>query len=167
MTPNAKIQEVRDPQLPRIDICEYNGKIKNAVGKVSDEQKTRLFDYLCRLTYSNALLVVDSADHLDAHFGDLWEVWLLKADVSEDLDHSLPHTDSGVLSKENTLDAVNSDAYVQQLVFRLFGKTSKLAHGTVAAWLEQLPYNLGRIASSLSYDGHRGTVVRLVRMYGL
>lgn len=48
-------------------------------------------------THLDALLVVDPADHLDTHLSDLVESGLLQTDVSQDLDHPLPHTDTRVL----------------------------------------------------------------------
>ena len=44
----------------------------------------------------DALLVIDAANHLDAHLRDLLEIGLLDADVAEDLDDALAHADAGV-----------------------------------------------------------------------
>ena len=51
-------------------------------------------------THLDALLVVNPADHLDTHLSDLVEGGLLQTDVSKDLNHPLPHTDTRILEKE-------------------------------------------------------------------
>lgn len=55
---------------------------------------------VCEDTHLNALLVIDPANHLHTHLGDLAECRLLQADVSQDLDDSLPHADACVLGRE-------------------------------------------------------------------
>lgn len=51
-------------------------------------------------THLYPLLVVDPSDHLDTHLCDFVEVRLLQADISQDLDDPLPHTDACVLCDE-------------------------------------------------------------------
>ena len=47
--------------------------------------------------FAYALLIVDASDHLDADLGNAWVVRELEADVLQDLDHALTHTDTRVL----------------------------------------------------------------------
>lgn len=59
-------------------------------------------------SYLDAFFIIDSADHLDTHLSNLAEGWLLQADVSEDLDHSLSDTDTSILHTKtlNIIDMI-------------------------------------------------------------
>jgi len=49
---------------------------------------------------SNALLVVDSPNHLDADFGDFVVAGVTQAYVFQNFDHSFSNADSGILEKK-------------------------------------------------------------------
>lgn len=51
-------------------------------------------------TNLDPLFVVDPADHLDAHLCDLVEVRLLQANIPQDLNDPLPHTNTCVLWRD-------------------------------------------------------------------
>lgn len=51
-------------------------------------------------TNLDPLLVIDPSDHLHTHLSDLVEVWLLQADIPQDLNDSLPHAYTRVLFKD-------------------------------------------------------------------
>lgn len=51
-------------------------------------------------TNLDPLFIVDPSDHLDTHLSDLVEVRLLQANIPQDLNDPLPHTNTCVLCKD-------------------------------------------------------------------
>lgn len=49
----------------------------------------------------DSLFVVDSPDHFDTHFGDLAKARLFQANIPQDLNDPLPHTNTRVLYEES------------------------------------------------------------------
>lgn len=69
--------------------------------KLQKQQALMMNLYLEDLLYKlfDALLVVDSTDHLDTDLWYLGEVWTLKANVLQDLDDSFPYTYTSILTE--------------------------------------------------------------------
>lgn len=51
--------------------------------------------------YLDSFFITYSSYDLDTYFSSLWKVWMTNANVSEDFDHSFPHTDTSVLTQQN------------------------------------------------------------------
>lgn len=71
--------------------------LQNSHKKV--QQIYKVNQYLEDLLYKlfDALLIVDSTDHLDTDLWYLGKVWTLQADVFQNLDDSFPYTYTSIL----------------------------------------------------------------------